>query len=172
MQVRAFVSAFVTLAVALPAFAADALPRATPESVGMSSARLARIGETLRADVEKGRIPGAVVAIARKGKLVYFEAFGYLDKDAGTKMTTDAIFSIASMTKPLTGVAALTLYEDGKVLIKTLYAGTPYLDAPIRSIELLDGGKISWQQTPQGLKVSLPLAVDGSFPYALRIRTH
>jgi alpha-L-fucosidase len=62
--------------------------------------------------------------------------------------------------------------SDGKVLIKTLYAGTPYLDAPIRSIELLDGGKISWQQTPQGLKVSLPPAADGSFPYALRIRTH
>ena len=117
MQVRAFVSAFVTLAVALPALAADPLPRATPESVGMSSERLARIGAALRADIDKGRIPGAVVAIARKGKLVYFEAFGYLDKDAGTKMTTDAIFSIASMTKPLTGVAALTLYEDGKVLI-------------------------------------------------------
>jgi hypothetical protein len=61
---------------------------------------------------------------------------------------------------------------DGKVLIKTLYAGTPYLDAPIKNIELLDGGKISWQQTPQGLRVTLPPAADGSFPYALRIRTH
>ena len=116
MHVRALIFV-VTVAFALPALAADPLPRATPESVGMSSERLARIGTALRADIDKGRIPGAVVAIARKGKLVYFEAFGYLDKDAGTKMTTDAIFSIASMTKPLTGVAALTLYEDGKVLI-------------------------------------------------------
>ena len=58
------------------------------------------------------------------------------------------------------------------MLIKTLYAGTPYLDAPIKSIELLDGGKINWQQTPQGLKVNLPAAADGSYAYALRIRTH
>ena len=57
--------------------AADPLPRAKPESVGMSSARLARIGKFLREDVDKNRIPGAVVAIARKGKLVYFEAHGF-----------------------------------------------------------------------------------------------
>jgi CubicO group peptidase (beta-lactamase class C family) len=117
MRVRAYLSAFVMLAVAFPALAADPLPRATPESVGMSSSRLARIGATLRADIDTGRMPGAVVAIARKGKLVYFEAFGFLDKAAGTPMTTDAIFSIASMTKPIVGVGALTLYEDGKVLI-------------------------------------------------------
>ncbi|MDB5811878.1 MAG: penicillin-binding protein [Betaproteobacteria bacterium] len=117
MQYRAALFAFTVVA-CLPAFAADPLPRAKPESVGMSSTRLARIGEVLKADIDKGRIPGAVVAIARKGKLVYYEAFGYLDKAAGTPMTKDAIFSIASMTKPLTGVAALTLYEEGKVLIK------------------------------------------------------
>ena len=116
MHVRTLIFV-VAVAFALPALAADPLPRATPESVGMSSERLARIGSALRADIDKGRIPGAVVAIARKGKLVYFEAFGYLDKAAGTKMTTDAIFSIASMTKPLTGVAALMLYKDGSVLI-------------------------------------------------------
>src|SRR3954467_6372540 len=86
MYVRALISACIALAVALPALAADPLPRAKPESVGMSSARLARIGEVLKADIEKGRIPGAVVAIARKGKLVYFEAFGYADKEAGAKM--------------------------------------------------------------------------------------
>src|ERR1051326_4002476 len=89
-------------------FAADPLPRAKPETVGMSSERLARIGEALRADVEKGRLPGAVVAVARKGKLVYYQSFGYLDKDAGTKMQNDAIFSIASMTKPMVAVGALT----------------------------------------------------------------
>jgi alpha-L-fucosidase len=60
--------------------------------------------------------------------------------------------------------------KDGAVLIKTLYAGTPYLGAPIKSIDLLDGGKISWEQTPQGLKVTLPPAADGSYPYALRIK--
>jgi CubicO group peptidase (beta-lactamase class C family) len=83
----------------------------------MSSERLARIGEALRADVEKGRLPGAVVAVARKGKLVYYQSFGYLDKDAGTKMHNDAIFSIASMTKPIVAVGALTLLERGQLQI-------------------------------------------------------
>src|SRR4051812_1627078 len=117
MQVRALILVCVASAFALTALAADPLPRAKPESVGMSSERLARIGQALRADVDKGRLPGAVVAIARKGKLGYFEAFGYLDKAAGTPMTTDAIFSIASMTKPIVGVGALMLYEDGTLMI-------------------------------------------------------
>jgi CubicO group peptidase (beta-lactamase class C family) len=109
-----------TLVVATPAAAAagvDPLPRATPESVGMSTQKLALIGDTMRADVANGRIPGAVVAIARKGKLVYFEAFGYVDRAAGTPMTTDAIFNIASMTKPMVASGALMLFEQGQVLM-------------------------------------------------------
>ncbi len=105
------------LALSFAAAASDPLPRAEPETVGMSSARLARIGDVLRADIERGRIPGAVLAIARKGKIVYFEAFGYRDKVAGVPMTTDTIFSIASMTKPMVTVGALQLYEQGRVLI-------------------------------------------------------
>ncbi|MFI5400210.1 MAG: serine hydrolase domain-containing protein [SAR324 cluster bacterium] len=95
----------------------DPLPRAKPEAVGMSSAKLERIGAMLREDVAKGRIPGAVVAIARRGKLAYFEAVGYRDKAAGALMTTDAIFSVASMTKPMTTVAALTLTEEARILL-------------------------------------------------------
>jgi len=95
--------------------AADPLPRAKPEEVGMSSEKLARIAEVINADVQKGRLPGAVIAVARKGKLVYYQAFGYLNKDAGTKMTTDAIFSVASMTKPMVAVGALELYERGQL---------------------------------------------------------
>jgi CubicO group peptidase (beta-lactamase class C family) len=112
-------SVFIVIGVftTFAAFAADPLPRAKPESVGMSSERLERIGEALRADVEKGRLPGAVVAVARKGKLVYYQSFGYLDKDAGTKMHDDAIFSIASMTKPIVAVGALTLFERGQLQI-------------------------------------------------------
>jgi len=112
---RIFVAVVALLSSAV--FAADPLPRAKPESVGMSSARLDRIGAALKADVEKGRIPGAVVAVARKGKLVYYEAVGWRDKDASAPMTKDAIFSIASMTKPMTSVAVLQLSEEGRVLI-------------------------------------------------------
>jgi CubicO group peptidase (beta-lactamase class C family) len=99
------------------ALAVPPLPRAKPEEAGMSSERLAEVGKVLKADVERGRLPGAVVAIARKGKLIYFEAFGYRDKAAGVPMTTDTIFNIASMTKPMTTVAALTLYERGRIMI-------------------------------------------------------
>lgn len=95
----------------------DPLSRALPEDVGMSSGRLAVIGKVLNADIAANRLPGAVLAIARKGKLVYFEAFGYRDKAAGVRMTTDTIFNIASMTKPLTAVAALHLYEQGLLSI-------------------------------------------------------
>ena len=116
MKICSLLLALIAQLFALP-LAADPLPRAEPETVGMSSARLARIGEVLRADIERGRIPGAVVAIARKGKIVYFEAFGYRDKAAGVPMTTDTIFSIASMTKPMVTVGALQLYEQGRVLV-------------------------------------------------------
>src|SRR4030081_487653 len=99
------------------AFAADPLPRAKPEDAGMSSERLAEIGKALNAEIARGQMPGAVVAIGRKGKLVFFEAFGYRDKTTNAPMTTDAIFNIATMTKPMTAVAALQLYEQGRLLM-------------------------------------------------------
>ncbi len=95
----------------------DPLPRVRPEAVCLSSQRLAEIGKVLNADIAANRLPGAVLAIARHGKLVYFEAFGYRDKATNASMTTDAIFNIASMTKPLTTVAALGLLEQGKLSI-------------------------------------------------------
>jgi CubicO group peptidase (beta-lactamase class C family) len=97
--------------------AADPLPRAKPEEVGMSSERLALIGRAINAEIASRQLPGGVVAVARRGKLVYFEAFGYRDKEAGAPMRTDAIFSVASMTKPMVAVAALQLYERGRLLV-------------------------------------------------------
>jgi CubicO group peptidase (beta-lactamase class C family) len=98
--------------------AADPLPRAKPEEVGMSSARLALIAKAVNAEIARDRLPGAVLAIARRDKLVYLETFGHLDKAAGTPMPPDAIFNIASLTKPMTAVAALQLYEQGKLLME------------------------------------------------------
>jgi CubicO group peptidase (beta-lactamase class C family) len=99
---------------ALPALA-QPLPTARPEQVGMSSQRLARIAPLLKQEIDAGRLPGAVVMVARKGKLVYSEAIGFQDKDAGTPMKADAIFRIYSMTKPLVSTAAMMLVEDGKI---------------------------------------------------------
>jgi CubicO group peptidase (beta-lactamase class C family) len=99
------------------ASADDPFPRAKPEDVGMSSARLALIRTRVEAEIAAGQMPGAVLAIARRGRLVYFEAFGYRDKAAGVPMTTDSIFRVASMTKPMVAVSTLQLLEQGRLLI-------------------------------------------------------
>jgi CubicO group peptidase (beta-lactamase class C family) len=96
---------------------AHALPRAEPEGVGLSSVRLRRIGEALRREVTDGQIPGAVVGIMRGGKLAHLEAVGYRDATTKEPLGTDAIFSIASMTKPMTSTAVMMLVEEGRVLL-------------------------------------------------------
>jgi CubicO group peptidase (beta-lactamase class C family) len=94
------------------------LPRAeSPEQIGLSSGRLERLGAVIRADVERKLIPGAVLAIARAGRVGYAEAFGWRDREAGAAMTADAIFRVASMTKPITSVAAMVLAEEGRLEI-------------------------------------------------------
>src|SRR3954469_24716495 len=94
---------------------AQGLPAATPESAGMSGQRLARIGEAFRKEIDQGELPGAVMLVARKGKLVYSEAVGFQDKEAGKPIAKDSIFRIYSMTKPLVSVAAMMLVEDGRI---------------------------------------------------------
>src|SRR6516164_9401822 len=88
-----------------------ALVRVEPEAIGFSSARLRRIGEALRREVASGQIPGAVVGIMRAGKLAHLEAVGYRDAASSAPLRVDAIFSIASMTKPLTSTAAMLLVD-------------------------------------------------------------
>jgi CubicO group peptidase (beta-lactamase class C family) len=117
---KSAITALVALACSLSAtqaLANDPLPRARPEAVGMSSERLARIGPVINAHIEKNHLPGMVVAVARKGKLVYYEAFGWRDKQNNVRMTTDTIFSLASMTKPMVAVGTMSLYEEGRLLI-------------------------------------------------------
>jgi CubicO group peptidase (beta-lactamase class C family) len=91
------------------------LPRAKPEQVGMSSERLKRITDTLAADIEAKKIPGAVVIVARHGKVVMYEALGKLDPAGSAPMTRDAIFRIYSMTKPLVTLTAMMLVEEGRL---------------------------------------------------------
>ena len=94
------------------------LPRADkPEDVGLSSERLQRLTDTLKSDIEKGIVPGAVALIARRGKIAYETALGYRDREAGTAMEVDTIFRVASMTKPLTSLSAMMLAEEGRLLI-------------------------------------------------------
>ena len=90
-------------------------PRATPETVGVSSVRLQRIGEAIKRHIDEHHISGAVTLVARKGFVVHHEAHGLKDIEAKTPMTRDTIFKMASSTKPVTGVAIMILVEEGKV---------------------------------------------------------
>lgn len=89
------------------------LKMAKPESVGMSSERLQRIEDTMKRYIDDEYLAGTVTLVARKGKVVHFEAQGFSDVENARPMTTDTIFRIASMTKPIASVALMMLYEQG-----------------------------------------------------------
>lgn len=99
---------------ALP-LAAQELPTASPESVGMSSERLGRINELMQRYVEAGTIANAVTVVTRRGKVVHYEAHGFLDPAQRTPMRKDALFRMASSTKPVIATAILSLVEEGKL---------------------------------------------------------
>lgn len=96
---------------------AQRLSEATPESVGMSSERLGRIDAVVQEYVQQGRVPGAVVLIARNGKIVYHKGLGYDDLANQTPLRRDAIMRIASQTKAITSLAVMMLFEEGKLLL-------------------------------------------------------
>lgn len=95
------------------------IPRAVPEEVGMSAARLQRIAPVIQRWVDDGKIPGALTMIAREGKLVHFEKFGMQDVASSTPVEFGTIFRIYSMTKPITSVAVMMLYEEGHFQLNT-----------------------------------------------------
>ncbi len=90
------------------------LSEASPESVGISSERLARIDQMCREEVEKGNLPGIVSLLARNGKIVHWKAYGMADNQEEKEMKRDAIFRIASQTKAITSTAVMMLWEEGK----------------------------------------------------------
>jgi CubicO group peptidase (beta-lactamase class C family) len=97
------------------AASAQNLPTTQPEKAGFALDRLTRLTAVFQQEVETGRIPGAVVLIARNGKVVYQQAFGYQNREDGVVMKPDSIFRIASMSKPITSVATMMLAEQGQV---------------------------------------------------------
>ncbi len=91
------------------------LPLGKPQDVGFSAERLGRVVKWFKDEVDQGKLPGVVIAVARRGKLVTYEAIGFRDKDANAPMKEDTIFRIYSMTKPLVSVAVVMLMEEGKL---------------------------------------------------------
>ena len=108
------------VAASSPAAASDGLPIAEAESVGMSTERLSRIGGWLDTIVENGQAAGVVTLVARHGKVVQFTATGTRGMGVSDPMRPEALFDIASMTKPLTAVAALMLYAEGRITLDDL----------------------------------------------------
>ncbi len=98
--------------------AAQGLPRArSPEEVGFSSERLKRLTETFKTEIDKGTMPGSVLLVARRGKVAYYETLGVRDPQMNDAMPADAIFRLASMTKPFVSVATMMLAEEGRLVL-------------------------------------------------------
>ena len=114
---------FTRCALALCVFAAcvavlgEELPTAKPESVGLSSERLERIAAAVDRSIADKRIAGAVTLVSRRGKVAWLKAQGMADREAAKPMQTDSIFRICSMTKAITSLAVMMLYEEGHFLL-------------------------------------------------------
>jgi len=93
------------------------LPMAKAETVGMSSKRLERINAFIKGYLDRNEIAGAVTLVARKGKVVHFEAQGFRYKEENAPMQKDTIFSLMSMTKPIASTALMMLWEDGRFML-------------------------------------------------------
>jgi len=111
---RAWLPVIVVVLAGLP-LAAGSIPIGKAEDVGMSTERLKRIGEAVQRHVTAGDVAGAVTLVARRGKIAHFEAQGVMDVDTKKPMAKDNLFRLASMSKPITGVAVMMLVEEGKI---------------------------------------------------------
>ena len=96
---------------------AQEVPVVKPETVGLSSERLERIAGTVQRSIDDKRIAGAVTLVARRGHVAWFRAQGMADREAGKPMRPDTMFRICSMTKPITSLAVMMLYEEGRFLL-------------------------------------------------------
>jgi CubicO group peptidase (beta-lactamase class C family) len=94
-----------------------ALPQARPETLGLSSARLEKMSDAFRREIDKGTAPGITMLVARRGQVGYFEAFGRQGPDAPAPMARDSLFRIFSMTKPIVSLGIMMLLEDGHMLL-------------------------------------------------------
>ena len=112
---RRLVSLVAVLAVSAVVLGARSLPADKPEALGLSSERLLRINQMVQRYIDQQQVTGAITMVSRRGKVAHFEAQGLMDREAKTPMRKDAIFRIASMSKPITGVAILMLMEEGKL---------------------------------------------------------
>lgn len=114
MKFRSYALALCVVLSTACATLAQGLPTADPLEVGLAPDRIQRVRDVIARRVEEGKIAGAVMLISRKGKVAYFDTIGMQDREAEKPMTKDTIFRIYSMSKPITSVAVMMLYEEGR----------------------------------------------------------
>jgi CubicO group peptidase (beta-lactamase class C family) len=143
-------SLFPSLPSAKPPAQAQAAPAlVAPEKVGLSSERLGKAAAALKGEIEKGRLPGTVLLVARRGKIAWFQSLGFLDKGAGKPMTNDAIFRAYSMTKPWVSVVTMMLVEEGKLqLTDPLSKFLPAMKGLQVSVGKREGNETTWSLVP------------------------
>ena len=153
--------AVLLLGAAAPSIARD-LSLARPGQVGLSEERLERLTAHMNQAVEDGVMVGGVGLIARRGRVAYRESWGLADREAGAPMKPDALFRIYSMTKPVTGVAVMMLYEEGRF----------FLNDPVgRYVPELDGLRVAVATAggdPDGATDAQPAATPNSAPVPTR----
>lgn len=113
LRLISIVSVLIGCTFSLPVAISDDLRTSSPESVGMDSERLSRITSAMQDLVDEGLLAGAVTMASRDSQVIHFESVGYRNLETKDPMTNDTIFRIYSMTKPVTGVALMILYEEG-----------------------------------------------------------
>jgi CubicO group peptidase (beta-lactamase class C family) len=118
MNRKTYISAVLCVLLMIAVAVAQEPSIAKPESVGLSAERLARIGTVVQQNIDGKRIAGAVTLVTRRGHVVWFKAQGMSDREANKPMRPDAMFRICSMTKPITSVAVMMLYEEGRFLLE------------------------------------------------------
>ena len=143
------------------------VPRGTPQEVGLSGERLTRIGGVIERAMDADTISGAVTLVARRGKIAHFEAHGLMDIESSRPMALDTIFPIASMTKPVTGVAVMMLVEEGLVR----------LSDPVSKFipELADPQMAVWtgERPPRGTDAPEPYTIPAAGEITIRhLMTH
>ncbi len=130
-----FVAALLLAGAASTVTAAE-LPTARPAEVGLSAERLARLDAAMQAEVDAGRKAGVVVLIARRGRVAHLKAYGMAERETNMPMRADSLFRLYSMTKPVTSVALLMLYEEGKFQLSDPL--DKYIPA-FKDVQVLDG---------------------------------
>jgi len=114
-RVLGFGLAAILVVAAQLMFAAGSVPTGKAEDVGLSTERLKRVSEAVDRHIAAGNVAGAVTLVARRGKIAHFDAQGVMDVDTKKPMAKDNLFRLASMSKPITGVAIMMLVEEGKI---------------------------------------------------------